>query len=272
MTIIGAKVSLHRGARRTPPRRTNRRIHSNMAAGRVAAPQPGFVVLQNLQRTKVIAGILALVLGGILFEFFNADTFYVFGLETNGLRYLTNAEVEHASGIDGYSIFFVDARKVERAVLKLPEVRAARVTAGLPNRVVVEIDERQPEITWQRGAESYWVDRDGIVFRARVNLTQLITIRDLDQTIVKPGQPARPDAINAYRALRAFLADGPRAFEWSAARGLAYTDEHGWKIYLGGANEMAGKLAKLDALVPQLVSRNAQIKFIDLSKGDPFYQ
>jgi hypothetical protein len=35
---------------------------------------------------------------------------------------------------------------------------------------------------------------------------------------------------------------------------------------------MSGKLVTLQALVPQLVRKSAKIKFIDLSKGDPFYQ
>ena len=53
---------------------------------------------------------------------------------------------------------------------------------------------------------------------------------------------------------------------------MAYTDEHGWKIYLGGADGMSGKFITLQALVPRLVGKAAKIKFIDLSKGDPFYQ
>lgn len=265
-------LSLQRGTRRAPPRRINRRMHTTTATGRVRPALPGIAELWNAQRPRIIAGALTLLLIGVVFEFFNGDLFYVYGLQVTGLQFLTEPEVERASGIISYNIFFVDARSAERALTKLPEVKSARVTAGLPNRVAVEIDERQPQITWLRGAESYWVDSDGIIFRARANLTQLPSIRDLDQTTVKPGQPARPDAINAYRALLPLWPQAPRAYEWSAARGLAYTDEHGWKIYLGDATEMAGKLVTLRTLVPRLVSQNVRIRFIDLGKGDPFYQ
>jgi len=247
-------------------------MHTATTTERAVGVLPGIAGLWNAQRVKILAGGLTLLIITVLFEFFNGDVFYVYGLQVTGVQYLTKAEIERASGAIGYNIFFVDRRQVERMLAKVPEVRSAQVTTGLPNRVVIEVDERQPELTWLRGAESYWVDGDGILFRARANLTQLPSIRDLDQTIVKPGQPALPAAIAAYRALHDAWHDAPRATEWSAARGLAYTDEHGWKIYLGDANEMAGKLAKLGAVVPQLVSRNARIQFVDLSKGDPFFQ
>jgi hypothetical protein len=35
---------------------------------------------------------------------------------------------------------------------------------------------------------------------------------------------------------------------------------------------MAGKMAILRALVAQLVAQNARIRFIDLGKGDPYFQ
>jgi cell division septal protein FtsQ len=263
---------LQRNTRRAVPRRTHRRLHALAATERVGMVFPSLAGVWSAQRVKIIALVLALLIGGTLFEFFNSDLFYAYGFSVTGVQFLTEAEVERASGVIGYNIFFVDARSVEQALRKLPEVKAAHVATGLPNQVAIQVEERVPEITWLRGTESYWLDQDGLVFRARANLTELPSIRDLDQAVVKPGQPIQSNAFAAYNGLRAAWPGAPRAFEWSGARGLAYTDEHGWKIYLGDPSEMAGKLAKLRALVPQLVSQNARITFIDLSKGDPFYQ
>ena len=264
--------TLQRSARRAMPRRTHRKMHSLATTHRVGVVWPDVAGAWSAQQVKIIAAALALLILGGLFEFFNGDAFYVYSFDVAGTQFLTKAEVERTSGLIGYNIFFVDARTIEQALLKLPEVKSVRVTTGLPNRVAVQIEERVPEIAWLRGANAYWLDHDGMVFNARANLTQLPTIRDLDQGTVKPGQPIQSNAFGAYQALRAAWPAAPRAFEWSTERGLAYTDEHGWKIYLGDSSEMAGKLAKLGALVPQLTSQNAHITFIDLSKGDPFYQ
>jgi cell division septal protein FtsQ len=263
---------LQRNARRAVPRRTHRRLQALATTGRVGTVFPNLAGVWSAQRVKIIVLVLSLFIVGTLFEFFNSDLFYVYGFRVTGEQFLTEAEVERASGVSGYNIFFIDARSVEQALRKLPEVKSAHVATGLPNQVAIQVEERVPEITWLRGTDSYWLDQEGIVFRARANLTQLPSIRDLDQAVVKPGQPIQSPAFAAYNGLHAAWPGAPRVFEWSGARGLAYTDEHGWKIYLGDSSEMSGKLAKLRALVPQLVSQNAHVTFIYLRKGDPFYQ
>ena len=262
----------HSSVRRAVPRRTHRKLNALATTQRAGLLWPDVAGAWNAHHVKLIAAAFSLVILGALFEFFNGDAFYVYNFDVTGLRFLTKAEVESTSGLIGYNIFFVDARAVERSLSKLPEVKSVRVATGLPNLVDVQLEERAPEITWLRGGEAYWLDHDGIIFRARSNLTQLPMIRDLDQVAVKPGQSVQSNAFAAYNALRSAWPAAPRAFEWSSARGLAYTDEHGGKVYLGDSSEMAGKLAKLAALVPQLVSQNAHVTFIDLSKGDPFYQ
>jgi hypothetical protein len=68
------------------------------------------------------------------------------------------------------------------------------------------------------------------------------------------------------------MPDSPRNLEWSRANGISFTDSHGWKVYLGDANNMPAKVAALRVLLSQLSSQNAKIRFIDLGKGDPYYQ
>lgn len=228
--------------------------------------------LWQTQRPKLAASVLIAVMATLLFLFFDADWFYVFDFEIAGAQNLTPAEIQKASGVLGYNIFFIDAPAVERALAKLPEVKSVHVSTRMPNQMAVVIEERVPEVTWQRGAETYWVTTDSTVLRARTNLTQLPTLRDLDQAAVKLGERAPKPALAAFRALREAWQDGPRAFEWSAARGLAFTDAHGWKVYLGGADDMPGKVAQVRALIQQLAAQKAKIQFIDAGKGDPYYQ
>lgn len=236
------------------------------------APSSPLSNLWNTQRPKIAAVVLLILVIAALFVVFNTDLFYVYNLNIGGIKYLTPDEIQKNSGIMQYNIFFINAHDVERALTKLPEVKSVRVSTAIPNKVSVDIVERKPEITWLRGNETFWVDADGISFRARTNLTDLAVVRDLDQTPIKLGQGVKAHTLAAFWAFRAAYPDGPRSFEWSTSRGLQYTDEHGWKIYLGDADEMAGKVAKLRVLLAQLVAQNAKIKFIDLGKGDPFYQ
>jgi cell division protein FtsQ len=257
---------------RAPARRhTSRRRMHTIAAGAMTKSS-GFSRPWEYLRPKLIASILAFVSVIILFLLFGNDSFYVFKFDIRGNQFVTDGEIEKASGVVGYNIFFIDPRPVERALAKLPEVKAVRVTTQLPNQLTVDVLERQPQIIWQRNTENYWVDSDGVFFKARLNLPQLPVIRDMDQGAISIGQAVQPNAVATFWALRDAMPDCPRMFEWSAARGLAFSDERGWKIYLGDSDGMAGKVATMRALVKQLVAQNAKIKFIDMGKGDPYYQ
>lgn len=265
------QFSMRKANRFAAPRRAPRRRLNTLAQGTLGAPT-WVGILESVPQPKLIAVLAVLVLSVGLYAFFDLDHFYVFDFNVTGTRYLTRAEIEKASGVRGYHIAFIDARAVERALMKLPEVKAASVTTRLPNYVAIEIQERQPTIVWQRGNETFWVDAEGVFVRARAPLPELPMVRDLDGGIIQPRQRAQSHAVAAVWALRAAMPESPRALEWSAARGVAFTDERGWKVYLGDAEGMPGKVAILRALVAHLVSQNARIRFIDLGKGAPYYQ
>lgn len=223
-------------------------------------------------RPKIFAAALLLLSSVALYEFAMADIFYAFTLDIEGLQYLTRGEVERASGIVGYNVFFIEPDSVERSLRRLPEIRSAYIWIGMPNQVIVQIEEREPVIVWQRSAEAFWIDAEGIGFKARAPRPDLPVVRDLDRSPVKPGQPVTPAAVSAVRALRDTWPDAPRTFEWSLGDGLTFTDEHGWKILLGDAREMDIKVAKLKALTLMLLAQKASVKFIDLGKGEPYFQ
>ncbi len=223
-------------------------------------------------RPKVLALGFTVLLGALVFAFFNLDLFYVFEPDVIGLRNLSKDEIVRASGVTGYNVFFIDAGSVERTLGRMPEIKSVRVMPGVPNLLSIQITEREPEVIWQRGADMYWVDSEGIVFKAHGDKPELATIRDLDQTPVKAGNKVTPKALAAYQALQTAMPEAPHQLEWTLARGLAFTDERGWKIYLGDENGMTGKVVKYQALIQQLDAQKAQVKFIDLGKGDPYYQ
>ncbi len=221
---------------------------------------------------KLSAVLLVIALAAVLYEFLEDERFFVYDFEATGLQHLSKEELEQAGSFVGYNVFFVNSSAIEGRLVKLPEVKSVRVSSGLPNRLAVDVEEREPVMTWMIGNDSYWVDGSGIGFRARGNQADLPLVRDADQDVIAPGQSVVPAGVAAVQALRSAWPTGPRLLEWSQARGLAFGEEHGWKIYLGDASDMRAKVIKLRILIPQLASQNVKVKSIDISKGDPFYQ
>jgi cell division protein FtsQ len=178
--------SSHRPNRPPAARRTTRRRLNTTAQVAISAPS-SLKIIWVAHRAKILASCLCVMLFAVLYFFFETDNFYVFSFNVAGAQFLTTAEIEKATGLKGYNIFFIDSRAAERAIGKLPEVKSVHVTTRLPNQVIVEIQERAPQVVWQRGNETYWVDGEGIFTKARTNLTQLPSVRDLDQGEAKPG-------------------------------------------------------------------------------------
>ncbi len=266
-----SRRTLYTTTTRQVARRT--RLHTTAETVAVAPTMPRSAPpIADHREAKILAAAGALVLITLLALLFGTDWFFVEDLEITGVQFLTKPEIVRASGVQDYSIFFVDTASVQKSLERFPEVKHANVRTGLPNRVVVDIAERQPWLTWKRGTETYWVDDAGIAFAARMTLADLPALTDGDAAAIKLGEPVPAKTFKAYRALRDAWTDSPRVFGWTSARGITVTNEYGWKIYFGDASDMAGKVAVMRALVTQLRERNVKVQFIDLGQGDPFYR
>jgi cell division septal protein FtsQ len=223
-------------------------------------------------RPKFLAAALIALFALSLYQLFVDDLFYVPQLTPNGNRILPASEIDHAAGIRGWNVFFVNGGDVEAAIKRLPEVKDAHVSVNLPNQVQVQIAERLPRFVWETRGGTFWVDDDGIALRARFNAPDLLSMKDPDNSGTKIGERVNADAFNAAVNLRNLWQNGPRAFEWSKAHGLAVRDDHGWLIYFGSASQMADKLAALKIVTAQLVKDQHAIAYIDVGSGLPYYQ
>ena len=214
--------------------------------------------------------IIALVVG--LYQLFSADLFFVGDLALSGNRILPRAEIDHAAGVRGWNLFFVEPGAVQAALEKLPEVKAARVTTILPNQVQIQIVERQPRFVWEVKGSKYWVDDDGIAMRVRGDSPNALQLRDDEGAAVKLGERVNSNAFNTAVSLVNAWQDGPRVFAWTRGHGLMVREQHGWIVYFGSASQMAEKLAALKIVTAQILQDKSNVNFIDLGSGLPYYQ
>ena len=223
-------------------------------------------------RPKFVTLGLCVILAVGLYEFFMDDHFFIERVDTAGLNILTPQEIAQASRVMSYNIFFVEPSQVERAVSRMPEVKSARAMLGIPNSILIEVQERVPEIVWFKGNDTYWVDADGIAMRARSPRVDLPSVRDFDPNPVQTGKRVTPAAFETVRAVRTNWEQAPKNFDWTLTNGLSAIDARGWKIIFGDAIDIELKIVKLRALQARLLAQGTRIKFIDLGKGEPFYQ
>ena len=90
---------------------------------------------------RAVLNILVLGLCGWgLIWFFVSNRFYINQIVVEGNQRVSAEAIVAASGIQGYSIFWVNAQQVTEGIIQsLPPVKHVRVRYGLPNVVTLTV-------------------------------------------------------------------------------------------------------------------------------------
>jgi cell division septal protein FtsQ len=276
-----ASVSFDNLVEKTKPRRKpqNRRSKARLAKERKEAQRGRFraavlVPGGELVRAKgrVAFSVLVLVLlGWGLVWFFASDQFYVTRIEVTGNQRVATETILAASGVHGYSIFWVNPQKVADSIARsLPPIGQVRVQYSLPNHVALQIQEQGGQVMWQVAGKRYWVDDEGYLHPAQGQDEPELLVRD-----IRPGLPTQveTDALVAALQIAELLPD-LQVMEYAPVTGLRFTHARGWVVYLGTGSNMARRVTLLKAVQGQFSEQNArQPTLIDLRFPDsPYYR
>jgi cell division protein FtsQ len=224
------------------------------------------------QGGKALGFLLLLALGWLIYQLFATETFYVYEAKVVGNQLVPAEEIYQNSGLEEMSIFWINPVQVEATLVSLPNIKEARVHCGLPNRVTVEVVERQPQVIWQQGEKRYWIDEEGTVLSARGELAEATVIVDLDEHSVQPGDRVDPQVIAGAQKLRALLPE-LATVQYTSHTGISFQSEQGWPVYLGQGEDIEQKIAIMKALLEEIAAKDAHPQFIDLRfKGSPYYK
>jgi cell division septal protein FtsQ len=222
-------------------------------------------------KPRVVSFLFALGLLGTLAYLFLSDTYYVYGVTVSGNTLLSAEEVFQQTGMQGYSIFFIDPKAAEQRITTLPDVRQAKVTVGLPNQMVIKVQEREARVVWQTGEVRYGVDDEGLTVSLPGGTQPEIVVNDVDNTSLQLGDRVDLAAVAAAETYHSLLSPVSQ-FRYSRDRGLSYQNEHGWPVYLGDGEGAELKVAIVDALVERLANEGQTVEYIDVRFPEsPFY-
>lgn len=151
------------GAPARLPRRAP--LRRGPSAGWAPAPRRGVA--------RALAAITLLAAASALYGVTTSRAFALApdGLAVHGAVLTDDAAVRHALGLDDSAnpnLFVLDSERLAAALRALPTVDVARadavsVRAALPGRLIVELRERTPILTWHVGARRFLVDVEGFL-------------------------------------------------------------------------------------------------------------
>ena len=192
-------------------------------------------------------------------------TFQATTPQIRGNSYLSSEQILQQAHLDGQNIYLIDPADVSRRLdTFLPQIKRARVRLGLPNQIIIQIDERKPVLAYTDGSQSLWADAEGRLFPITIEESNALpTLIDEDGSASIDGKHLTPGIWQAVQEISANIPE-IKKFYYRDVYGLFFISPEGWRVYLGNGNDMESKLAMWQAIRQQLLQENREIKSVDL--------
>lgn len=280
----------------------------------LAAPMPSTVVSKAVARrrrrnrqafkfpTAALVGILTsprwlsltiLVVCLYAMNLIGSQTGYYFTtIPVEGVLSITPDEVVATSGLAGQHVFSIDPEIAAAEIAETPGILSASVTVSWPNNVAIQIVEDTPVAIWEQEGTPYWINQQGILLPARINVPGLLRIQTdypdaiLGKTAVEEAttEEVAPftelgtipeELLHSAFLLKKLAPNGQslNSLAYYPGDGLSYQDDRGWTVHLGLGNDMAQKLSVYEAIVAELAQEGLTPTYVDVSnQAKPFYR
>ncbi|RPI21431.1 MAG: FtsQ-type POTRA domain-containing protein, partial [Chloroflexota bacterium] len=117
---------------------------------------------------RIISGLFAVALAGLIYFFWTSPMFQVQAAALNGAVRISEADVNTVLGLAGEPVFTINPAEIENDLqIAFPDMAAITVEVSLPATVTVNISERTPVLIWREDGEEMWVDAEGVMFPPR---------------------------------------------------------------------------------------------------------
>ncbi len=196
---------------------------------------------ERLQRRRYFSlAIAVLELAGLV-ALFVAPAFRVSRIDVSGNQRLTEAQVIAAAGLQRPgTVFQVDSGRLERRLTSATWVRAASVSAQLPDRVSIHVDEWQPAAVYRAGGGPPWyLSAEAVALGpAGDDASTLLGIDGPAQPEPKSGRallerPLLTALVNIQRSLPGLIGQDVQSFTIDSCGNLTLLARRGWKAQFG---------------------------------------
>ena len=220
--------------------------------------------------------VASVCLGWLLTQIMTLSDYRVTRIEVVGNSMVRAEEIAAASSAGAQNIFLLDRAALESSVLGLRPLRDVEARLVLPNRLVLNVAEREPAYVWRVEPKTFLVSRDGVVLsEVGKRETQGVTLVDLDQQPVRIGEEVDSRALETADFLMRALPDEtgiqPTHFEYSRTYGVVLPTALGFRVAFGQSDDLSDKVSILRAVLDSASPDQAPINFIDLRFKDHPY-
>ncbi len=268
-------------SKRKPARNTRRRFQIALPIVRddmrpLSVPRPRFGM-------RALSFMIVALLVTALYLAYNLPQFRATQAQVTGNRLISPLEVNSVMNVAGQPIFLLKPDDLEtRLRLNFPELVAVEVTISLPNLISVALTERKPVVRWQQGEGYTWIGDDGVAFRPRGDIAELISVvavsaPPVEETVsTDPFSPApfiSPGLIRTLQGLAGHVPPG-MSILYDANFGFGWDDPRGWRVYFGtSSSDVELKMRVYESMVNSLTQRGIRPALINVTYPTaPYYR
>jgi hypothetical protein len=222
----------------------------------------------------ILVGSIGLVAYG-----FAAPDFYVYSAEVTGAHHLKAEDIYQAAGIHEQSIFWVRPGQVEQVLGQLNGIKSVQVSCGLPARVRIVVEEREPAVMWRLLVQQrdWWLDEEGVVLPYHGDVNNTIFVVDSSTPQLHEGDRIKPEGAVASVLQLAAALPQVEVFFYQADQGFSYVQVSAdgtqrWPVLVGTSEDLTRKIEILKTLTDYLSARDVRPRYIDVRWADhPVY-
>ena len=198
---------------------------------------------------RLFSALLIGILGFMIYFLWSSPFFTVGTIDVSGLVRLSNDEINAVADVVGKSIIFVDTEIVEKNLrAAFPGLENITVESEVPNKVLVNLVERQPVLAWQQDGQTYWIDESGMAYLPHGGSIPSITVQGSDllaasasaSELVEDGevqdQSIPKDLVKAIQTLSQKIPENS-PITYDNQHGIGWYDQRGWQVYFGTGGE-----------------------------------
>jgi hypothetical protein len=230
----------------------------------------------------LVSFLMAALFGTAIYFAFHLPQLRVTEAQLTGNQILTPADVNAVLNLAGQPIFLISPVEVEtRLRLNYPELVSVRVSLALPNQVTVNVAERKPIVRWEQGGGYTWIAEDGIAFKPRGEIAELISVvaesaPPVGGSAADPLHPAPFISVDMVQALKGLAGHVPpgEPILYDARMGFGWTDPRGWRVYFGATGkDVELKMRVYESMVASLIQRGIHPALINVTYPTaPYYR
>jgi cell division protein FtsQ len=207
---------------------------------------------------RILSGFFVMLFGMGIIISFSTPEFGINQVEVYGLQRLSVADLESTFRFRDLRVFSAAPEKITSDVEDaFPELKEVRVKVTLPDKLVINVVERQPIVAWKYTDMLIWIDSEGVLFPARGEAGSLLNIQaeeappllsleppsqivsveeapiNLGEQIAQPSQRlVDPVLLNTALTLSQQIpADTTLVF--NDRNGMGWKDPSGWDVFVG---------------------------------------